>query len=49
MRYQQKQKEEMDRKRNELGSRAASSPFELNDNHRIQIGNGKVIFILSEW
>lgn len=46
MRYQQKQKEEMDRKRNELGSRAASSPFDLNDNNRIQIGNGKVILFL---
>lgn len=43
MRYQQKQKEEMDRKRNELiGSRTTVPMLDLNENNKIQIGNGKV-------
>lgn len=43
MRYQQKQKEEMERKRNEMiGSRTAVPVLDLNENNRIQIGNGKV-------
>lgn len=43
IRYQQKQKEEMDRKRNEfISSRAAISPLDFNENNRIHIGNGKV-------
>lgn len=34
----------MERKRNEFfGSRAATSALDLNENHKIQIGNGKVI------
>ncbi|XP_031617765.1 ankyrin repeat-containing protein kinase A isoform X2 [Contarinia nasturtii] len=44
IRYQQKQREEMERKRNEfIGSRPAVSPLDLNDNNnKIHIGNGKV-------
>lgn len=45
IRYQQKQKEEMERKRNEfIGTRPPVTPLDLNDNNKIQIGNGKVIF-----
>lgn len=43
MRYQQKQREEMERKRNEfIGSRGGLSGFDLSESNRIQIGNGKV-------
>ncbi|XP_055322298.1 uncharacterized protein LOC129578157 isoform X2 [Sitodiplosis mosellana] len=43
IRYQQKQKEEMERKRNEfIGSRPPVTPLDLSDNNKIQIGNGKV-------
>lgn len=45
MRYQQKQREEMERKRNEyIGSRGGRIPaLELNsESNKIQIGNGKV-------
>lgn len=44
MRYQQKQREEMERKRNEyIGSRGGRIPaLELNnESNKIQIGNGK--------
>lgn len=45
MRYQQKQREEMERKRNEyVGPRGSRIPsLELNsDSSKIHIGNGKV-------
>lgn len=43
MRYQQKQREEMERKRNEfMGSRGALTGFDLNESNRIHIGKGKV-------
>lgn len=43
MRYQQKQREEMERKRNEY-TRATVPGHDLNESNKIQIGNGKVIF-----
>lgn len=48
MRYQQKQREEMERKRNEyIGSKGGRIPaLELNsDSNKIQIGNGKVCVV----
>lgn len=45
MRYQQKQREEMERKRNEfISSRGGIPGFDLNESNKIQIGNGKVSF-----
>lgn len=48
MRYQQKQRDEMERKRNEyVGSRSTRIPgLELNnDSNKIHIGNGKVCIL----
>lgn len=48
MRYQQKQREEMERKRSEyIGSRGGRIPaLELNsESNKIQIGNGKACTI----
>lgn len=44
MRYQQKQREEMERKRNEY-TRATVPGLDLNESNKILIGNGKVIFV----
>lgn len=43
MRYQQKQKQELEQKRNELlGSRGLAPLDSPTENGKIQIGNGKV-------
>lgn len=43
MRYQQKQKEEIERKRSEMAPRTTPLTLDLNENNKIHIGNGKVI------
>lgn len=42
MRYQQKQKEEIERKRSELAGLSATTAIDLNENSKIHIGKGKV-------
>lgn len=42
VRYQQKQREEIERKRSELAGLSATSAIDLNENNKIHIGNGKV-------
>lgn len=42
MRYQQKQKQELQQKRNEMTGGRTLAALDSNDNSKIQIGNGKV-------